>query len=385
MAALRLSVIVPTYNRSGLLLQESLVSILEQTRKPDEIIVVDDGSTDDTGTQVEHLFAEWKWKWPQARYIRLAKNKGKSVAANVGLYESTGDIIWIWDDDDIAALDRLEKIVPMFKDESVGLVHTGAQWIEPDGQIIGWQGRHTHISQVPRAQLRGNMWFTISVAFRRELVDLLAHDETHAQVKGAQQWCRHFGLYNWTQTTMGHFIHQTWPLDPRLIRAQDYDLWIRLAATMLKHGFTCQHLPDVTVEARNHRGGRGPGHKIAFDDIPTTTLKYEKIIMRKFFSTVPLNVMFPGADSDPHIKAAAHTERVLALMLRGLHKMAHSELEELRPITGSLVTREHQHMLRQVAQQQAETGGPLADMLQSICMGLPASSPDLAPNNMLIF
>jgi glycosyltransferase involved in cell wall biosynthesis len=96
------SVILPTFNRCGLI-ASSLDSLLNQSYPIAEILVVDDGSTDDTEAVVA-AFGD------KVRYIRR-ENGGKNAAINTGLRHVTGELIWIMDDDDLAPADALERLV----------------------------------------------------------------------------------------------------------------------------------------------------------------------------------------------------------------------------------------------------------------------------------
>jgi len=86
------SAIIPTYNRAALL-NETLRSLMAQTVRPDEVIVVDDGSEDETASVVAQFF-------PCVRYIRIA-NSGAPVARNVGASQAIGDWLWFCDSDDL--------------------------------------------------------------------------------------------------------------------------------------------------------------------------------------------------------------------------------------------------------------------------------------------
>jgi len=81
MSCPRVSVIIPTYN-SGPLVPEAVTSALGQTRAPAEVIVVDDGSTDDTAERLAQF-------GPPVRVI-LQPNGGASAARNRGLEAATG-------------------------------------------------------------------------------------------------------------------------------------------------------------------------------------------------------------------------------------------------------------------------------------------------------
>ncbi|MEM9738710.1 MAG: glycosyltransferase [Pseudomonadota bacterium] len=88
----KISVIVPTFNRVELI-AETLDSLLAQSRRPDEILVIDDGSTDGTGDVVQSY-------GDVLQYVPK-RNGGKASALNLAMTQVSGDLIWICDDDDI--------------------------------------------------------------------------------------------------------------------------------------------------------------------------------------------------------------------------------------------------------------------------------------------
>ena len=94
-----LSVIVPNYNRAALI-GETLDNLLRQTRAPDELIVVDDGSTDDSVREIERFGS-------RVTLIRQA-NAGPAAARNRGLAASRGALIQFFDSDDLCSLNKLE-------------------------------------------------------------------------------------------------------------------------------------------------------------------------------------------------------------------------------------------------------------------------------------
>lgn len=99
-----ISVIIPTYNR-GALIKSSIESVEKQTFQDFEIIVVDDGSTDDT----EQVIAELGQH--RIRYIRHDKNRGANVARNTGIQEAKGEYIAFQDSDDTWHPKKLAKQV----------------------------------------------------------------------------------------------------------------------------------------------------------------------------------------------------------------------------------------------------------------------------------
>ncbi len=97
-----ISVIVPTFNAAAFL-PEAIESVGRQDYKPLEIIVVDDGSTDDTRSVAA--------RWPHVRYIHQ-HNQGPSGARNTGIQAATADILAFLDVDDLWTADHLEALLP---------------------------------------------------------------------------------------------------------------------------------------------------------------------------------------------------------------------------------------------------------------------------------
>ena len=112
-ALLTVSVLLPTFNRAQLL-GEAIDSVLEQTHLPLEIIILDDGSTDETPS----VCAAYASK---VKYVRISENGGKTAAINAGLELAAGNVIWVMDDDDIAPPDALKTLLaPLQADPKLG-------------------------------------------------------------------------------------------------------------------------------------------------------------------------------------------------------------------------------------------------------------------------
>lgn len=102
----KVSVIIPSYNRAAFL-EAALDSIFSQTVPIHEVLLVDDGSTDDTGSLIKALSAKHPEWHGRLRYFRQ-DNQGKSVALNMGLQFATGDWIAFNDSDDQWLPEKLE-------------------------------------------------------------------------------------------------------------------------------------------------------------------------------------------------------------------------------------------------------------------------------------
>lgn len=113
------SVILPTYNRTGLL-ERAMASVLAQDYRAIELIVVDDASSEDIAAVVEG-FGD-----PRARCLRCERNVGAAAARNVGLEAARGEFIAFQDSDDLWLQDKLRKQVDALRvaGPDIGFVYT---------------------------------------------------------------------------------------------------------------------------------------------------------------------------------------------------------------------------------------------------------------------
>ncbi len=125
----RVSVIIPTYNRPGLL-RETLASVASQTFDDFEIIVIDDGSTTPGIKDICDSFG-------RCRYYRQ-ENAGRSSARNVGMSHASSPYIAFLDDDDLWKPQKLARQVQFLDDHlDVGLVHCPAEQVDEAGRKTG--------------------------------------------------------------------------------------------------------------------------------------------------------------------------------------------------------------------------------------------------------
>jgi glycosyltransferase involved in cell wall biosynthesis len=129
-----ISVIIPTYNRAETL-PRALDSVLSQTLQADEILVIDDGSTDETHSLVTACY-------PQCRYLSQP-NQGVSSARNLGISQASGDWIALLDSDDAWLPDKLQRQATALKQKSgYRLCHTEEIWIR-NGIRVNAMKKHT--------------------------------------------------------------------------------------------------------------------------------------------------------------------------------------------------------------------------------------------------
>jgi len=201
-----ISVIIPAYNY-GRFLGQAIESVLAQTFPAQEIIVVDDGSTDET----PDVLANYR---DRIRVIRQ-ENQGVSVASNRGAELASGDLLGFLDADDVWLPQKLELQIKHFLSEpNIGLVHCGFEEINGTGTVL-------------RRYLDGLEGCVADqmLLFSRPVI---LSGGSGCMIPRAKFWC------------VGGF-------DPRVSISQDWDLYYRIARRW-KIGF----VRDVLVRYRVH-------------------------------------------------------------------------------------------------------------------------------------
>lgn len=181
---MRVSVVIPTYN-SARFLATAIRSVLAQTYKEYEIIVVDDGSSDNT-TEVIKKFGE------VCTYI-WQRNAGTAAARNNGIAASRGHLIAFLDADDAWLPGKLEAQVRLFEEKpEVGLVETASYLCDEDLNPIRY---------LPPARLRGDVFEDMlvngkglvcsSVVVRRSLLERVGGFNTSFRfIEDREMWLR---------------------------------------------------------------------------------------------------------------------------------------------------------------------------------------------------
>lgn len=252
-----MSVILATYNRAHYL-PEALDSILNQTNPPEEIIVVDDGSTDNT-TEVVERYAS------RIRYFKTG-NHGKAAALNFAIPLTQASHIWIFDDDDVALQDALQSHVDFL-------------------------GAHPEVD------------FSYSTNYRYSgSGDIWQRDEWIP--KTVPDWpsdifltCIMQGIHTLLQGMLipKHCLLEVGLFDTTLLRVQDTDILIKLA-----HRFRARNIQKPTFVLRDHAGARGPGtqgHTAV--QRAAIQVQYQQRIFRKLRQGYPLSSYLPHEPGTP--------------------------------------------------------------------------------------
>ena len=131
---MRISVVIPTFNRIEVI-QRAIDSVLRQTRPADQLIVVDDGSTDGTSALLKKTYGN------RLTLIRVTQNNGVSAARNHGIRECTGDWIALLDSDDEWLETKLATQQTALEMQPHVLCHTEEIWIR-NGIRVNAMNKH---------------------------------------------------------------------------------------------------------------------------------------------------------------------------------------------------------------------------------------------------
>lgn len=179
------SVIIPTYNRATVL-EDAIESVLNQTFRNFELLIVDDGSTDDTPQRVA------RHRNP-VKYLSQT-NKGVAAARNAGIQSSQGDLICFLDSDDRWIKNKLEiQVEFMMSDPDIKICYTGETWIRNGVRVDQKQVHRKYSGWIYQKCLPLCIISASSV---------MIHREVFARV----------GLF-----------------DESMIVCEDYDLWLRIS------------------------------------------------------------------------------------------------------------------------------------------------------------
>ncbi len=151
------SVIMPTYNRADKV-TTAIESVFKQHYEPVELIVVDDGSTDNTKEILK--------KYPQAKYI-WQKNAGQASARNTGLKNANGSIIASLDSDDYWQPEFLSHCIKKLQDENLDFVFANWKQQMPDGQYSDFLSGDIFLR--PYSKNGKDNWFNLNDEELREL------------------------------------------------------------------------------------------------------------------------------------------------------------------------------------------------------------------------
>lgn len=145
----KVSVIIPVYN-TEMYIEQTLASIQNQTLKDIEIVVIDDGSTDKSGTIIKNISqSDFRIK------VISQLNQGLSISRNVGLNNSSGYYIYFMDSDDLLDKDTLEICYNKCEKNSLDMVFFDADIISDENYTKKWWIKYDRAGEVETNVYRG--------------------------------------------------------------------------------------------------------------------------------------------------------------------------------------------------------------------------------------
>jgi len=218
-----ISIVIPAYNAEATI-GSTLTSVFEQTYRPLEIILVDDGSQDETPWIVDR-YGRKAHKDVEVILLRQ-ENQGPSAARNLGIERSKGDFIALLDADDLWIMrDKLERQMALFRrDQSLGLTFTNVCTKKVHGEEVIMFDR----------QRLGRQFFGHEYLVVNPLEKLLYTNFIPTSSVLAKRDCFRGGLL----------------FNTKRRHAEDWELWLKLALR-----FHLGYLTDVCVYKKEDHGG----------------------------------------------------------------------------------------------------------------------------------
>jgi glycosyltransferase involved in cell wall biosynthesis len=200
----KVSVVIPAYNKADLTVR-TVKSVLSQSYKNIETIVVDDGSTDDTKEKLEQFGNKICYLYQN--------NNGACSARNFGIKQATGEYIGLIDCDDIYYPEKIEKSVSFLEDNpDYGFISTGAYFIDESDKIV---------SGAREPKIKPSGWIFAAI-LRKNII------------------------YNSTVVAKRDCFERVGYFDEKIFIPADYDMWIRLAE-VYKAGYLAEKLTGYRI------------------------------------------------------------------------------------------------------------------------------------------
>ena len=293
-----ITILVPTFNRAKYL-AECLDSLLAQTFPATQVIVVNDGSTDDT----QAVLAPYRGRIDYLETPQL----GKPGSLNKAIERVRGEYLWIFDDDDVALPDALARLVEPLEASREYDFSYSSYFFTPSAPNTNRIGTPAYEYTLPDVQTRG------------PLLPLLEANYLGGAALFARTSC--YGV-------VGNF-------DAALLRSQDYEMAFRFVKK-----FRGTAIRDATFHYRQHEDVRG-NSRDRFDSKTKLVkwLEYDQKFFRKFYLEWPLEDYTPPGTAPDRVERLGLLQR-FALMcnklltieaLRDLEALA--ALDDSRPFT----------------------------------------------------
>lgn len=179
-----ISVVMPVLNGEKYL-RKAIESVLNQSFKDFEFIIINDGSTDTTEEIIK------SYQDPRIVYIKNSSNKGLSVSFNIGIRIARGTYIARMDADDICVLDRLERQLSFLKNYSnIDIVGSSVILTDGEGRNLKQVNRPTNHMDIKWKSLFSTPVFHPTVFAKSEILKNNPYDESLSNSEDYELWSR---------------------------------------------------------------------------------------------------------------------------------------------------------------------------------------------------
>jgi len=200
------SVVIATYNMAQHL-PSAVQSILAQTYENIELLIIDDGSSDNTQNVLEPFLKD-----SRAIY-RRQENKGQAAAKNHGVFEAKGKYIAFLDADDMWVSEKLELQIPVFsKSKAIGIVYAKVMCINESGEHIGIASNNMLRGRLSsQLFVRNNIGFGTSVVKKECFERLGGFNESIRMGIDYDLWLRFSTQYEFDYVDSPLLYYRIWP------------------------------------------------------------------------------------------------------------------------------------------------------------------------------
>ncbi len=246
-----ISVIIPVYNASQFI-KKTINSVLNQSYTNYEIIVVDDGSTDNTKEVLQSLINDNKIKY---YYI---KNSGVSTAANFGIRKAKGNYIFFLDHDDLFMVNKLKEIINVFQTIKCDVIYHNAIRYDMDKRKeILFKSPLIKSSPFEQILINSNIILSSScVAVKKECIFNVGLFDTHFNAKAS---------------------------------VQDFDMWLKLARAGYKFYHIDKYLTKYNFSRNRNASMKKENIKIFIKDFRKVFNRYSKYLDHKKYIIAKAN------------------------------------------------------------------------------------------------
>ena len=163
------STIIPVHNRA-VFLRDAVASVLAQTYRPIEVIVVDDGSTDDTPAAVD----AWRVEYPDQVRVVHQRNTGPGLAREAGRQHARGEFIQYLDSDDVLLPEKFAiQVDGLRASPHCGVAYGYTRYRHADGRLEPqpWKGSGVRVGTMFPSFLKSRWWDTPTPLYRANLCE----------------------------------------------------------------------------------------------------------------------------------------------------------------------------------------------------------------------